>query len=261
MSGGPSGRRFDIALAIRRAGIAFWDDFAAIVIGGFAAVTLPQLLAATLDPAAGSGTLATTARAVFAMLYLAMVSHGVSQRLHGQPLPTRRFIAEGLARARPGLEVALLLGAGGVLLLTVELFGRSGTLAGTALHALVAGGAIWAACVLLPVVPAAVAERLRPLAAIRRAAALTLGHRDRLLALLVIVMLTLAPAAVFIAVLVDGDTRRLDGPGLWLSALFTLLACSVLATVPPVVYAGLAGDAEPIARPARGDFDGRHGGS
>ena len=239
--------RFDIALAIRRVTLAFWDDFAAIVIGGFVAVTVPQLLAAPFaaDLGAGAGTLVTTARAVLAMLYVAVVSHGVTRRLAGQPLPTGRFIAQGLSRARPGVEVALLLGAGGVVLLTIELFGRTGTLAGTALHALVAGGAIWAACMLLPVVPAATAERLRPLAAIRRAAALTLGHRDRLLVLLILVALTLLPAAVLIAVLVEGDAARVDGAGLWLSALFGLLACSLVATVPPVVYAGLVDTAEP----------------
>ncbi len=248
--------RLDIALAVRRVAVAFWEDFAGIVVGGFVAVTLPSLLFHAFAADGGLGTLTATVRAVLAMLYAAMVSHGVIARLSGQPLPPGRFIAAGLLQARPGLEVALLLGAGLVVLMMVELFGRDGTAAGTLLHALVAATVLWAACVLLPVVPVAVRERLRPLAAIRRAADLTAGNRDRLFALLVLALLTLAPAAAVIAVLVEGDTASFAGPGLWLTALFDLLACSLLATVPAVVYAGLAGGAEPTATVRRGDGDG-----
>ncbi len=231
--------RFDIALAVRRIAGAFWHDFAGIVIGGFVAVTLPSVAARAMTQGGDFGTLATTVRAVLAMLYVAMVSHGVLSRLAGAPLPPGRFIGEGLRRARPGLEVALLLGAGVVGLLIIELFGREGTVAGTALHALVAAGAIWAACIILPVVPVAGAERLRPLAAIGRAAELTRGNRDRLFALLILVLLTLAPAGAVIALLVERDATDIARPGLWLSALFDLMACSLLATVPAVAYAGL----------------------
>ena len=44
-------------------------------------------------------------------------------------------------------------------------------------------GALWALATLLPAVPAAVAERLGPVAALQRAAALTRGNRVRLLGL------------------------------------------------------------------------------
>ncbi len=247
--------RLDVARAVRRVATAFWEDFAGIVIGGFVAVILPALVSAWVL-ADGGGTLGTTLRAVLAMVYVAMVSHGVIERLAGHPLPTGRFIRDGLLQARPGLEVALLLGAGVVVLLMLELLGRAGTLAGTALHALVAAGVIWSLCVLLPVVPVAVRERLRPMAAIRRAARLTRGNRDRIFALLVLAMLTLAPAAVLIAVVVEADGDRATTAGTLLVALFDLLVCSLLATVPPVVYAGLAEAADPTAAARRGDVHG-----
>jgi hypothetical protein len=81
----------------------------------------------------------------------------------------------------------------------------------------------------LPAVPAAVVERLGPLAALRRAAALTAGNRDRILALTLVVGLALVPSAALVAGLPPAAS-------LWLRALFELVAWSLAAAVPAVVY-------------------------
>ena len=231
-----AGPAFDVALAIRRVGVALRRDFAAIVGGGFVAVALPALALGGIGAGDDRFTLAVTARGVLAMLYVAVVAHGVVARLAGAPLPPRAFVAQGLARARPGLIVGLLFAAAIVVVMIVELAGRAGTAAGTLLHALAAAGVIWAVCVLLPAIPAAVAERLGPIAALRRAADLTRGSRDRILALLAIAAFTLAPAAALIALLAEGGGGV---AGRWPTALFELLAAALLSTLPPVVYQGL----------------------
>jgi hypothetical protein len=224
--------RLDVILALRQAILVFWRDFAALVVAGVLLVTVPGALTRALPDTVDWGTLATTLRAVCAMLYVALVSWGVVARLAGQALPPRRYIAEGLARATPGVKVALLLGAAVVAGLTLQLFARDGTVAGWLLNSLLLTAGLLALTALMPAVPAAVVERLGPVAALRRAAALTAGNRDRLLALALLVGLALAPSAALIAGLAGPD-----GAGLVLRSTFELVAWSLAATVPAVVYA------------------------
>lgn len=225
----------DVALTIRRILHAYARDFAAVVLAGFALVMLPAVLSRSISAAGDWATLVITARGVCAMLYVALVSWGVVARYSGRALPPRLFLREGLARATPGLQVALLAGAAIVVGLTVQLFSRHGTLAGLALDALLLSAGLWAACVLMPVVPAAVAERLRPMAAFRRAAALTEGNRNRIFVLALLAVLTLAPTTVL--ALLAGNP--------WLLAVVELLAWSLAATLPAVVYIGLRAIEDP----------------
>ena len=229
----PLTSRLDVALVLKRSGEVFARDFAPIVLGCLALVVLPGALLRTW---AGGGdgleTLLMVVRSVLAMLYVALVSWGVVSRLRGRALPPGRFVREGLLRATPGLQVALLAGAGIVLLLTLHLFAQAGTLVGWLLNSLLLTGALVGLCALLPLVPVAVVERLTPLAAVRRAAVLTRHNRNRILALALVLLLTLAPVAA-LAAGVAGP------PGGLTLALFDLLAWSLMATVPAVVYAGL----------------------
>ena len=100
-------------------------------------------------------------------------------------------------------------------------------------------GSAWTAalvgvCALMPLVPVAVVERLTPMAAFRRAAALTQHNRNRILGLALVLLVTLAPSAALVA--------GFAGPKApWAIALFEMLAWSLGATVPAAVYAGLRG--------------------
>ena len=224
--------RLDVMLALRHALVAFRRDFAALVAAGVVLVTLPGILARALPDSFDWGTLATTLRCVCATLYVALVSWGVVARLAGHALPPRRYITEGLARATPGVKVALLLGAAIVMGLTLQLFARHGTVAGWMLNSLLLTAGLLALTAFMPAVPAAVVERLGPVAALRRAAALTAGNRDRLLALALLVGLGLAPTAALVA-----GMRPTGGAGLLIQSTFELIAWSLAATVPAVVYA------------------------
>ena len=109
---------------------------------------------------------------------------------------------------------------------------RTNTIAGWLLNSLLLTAALLALTTLMPVVPAAVVERLEPFAALRRAAALTAGNRDRLLALALLVGLGLAPWAAIVA--------GIAGPAAaspWLRSVFELVAWCLIAAVPAVVYA------------------------
>lgn len=223
--------RLDVILALRQAVVVFGQDFAAVLAAGVLLVTLPGVATRALPDSFDWGTLAATLRGVCAMLYLALVSWGVVARLAGHALPPRRFLAEGLARATPGVKVALLIGAAVVFGLTIQLFAQHGTLAGWALNSLLLTAGLIALTALMPAVPAAVVERLGPVAALRRAAALTAGNRDRLLALALLVGLALAPTAALVAGVAG------EGAGPWLRGAFELIAWSLAATVPAVVYA------------------------
>ena len=61
---------------------------------------------------------------------------------------------------------------------------------------------------------------------------MTAGNRDRLLALALLVGLTLAPSGALVAGIAGPD-----GAGPVLRSLFELIAWSLVATVPAVVYA------------------------
>lgn len=223
--------RLDVVLALRRAVEVVWRDLLAVIVAGLVLLTLPALATRNLPDGADWATLSTTLRGVCAMLYLALVSWGVVARLGGRALPPRRFLSEGLRRATPGVQVALLIAAAVVVGLTLQLFARHGTLAGWLLNSMLLTAGLLALTTLLPAVPAAVVEGLGPMAALRRAAALTAGNRDRILALTLVVGLALAPSAALVV--------GLGGPsetGLWLRALFELVAWSLAAAVPAVVY-------------------------
>lgn len=227
--------RLDILLALYRTMRAVRADLAAILLGGVLLVSLPGLAARSFAPengyASDMATLITTLRAVLAMLYLALVSWGVVARLTGRALPPRTFVHEGLRRAQPGLKVALLVGAAVVFGLTLRLFAVHGTTQGFFLQTLLLIAALWALGALMPAVPAAVVERLGPIAALKRAAVLTQGNRDRTLILGLISGLALAPSAVLIA--------SLPSPHPLLQAGFELIAWSLAAILPAVVYTGL----------------------
>lgn len=221
--------RLDVILALRRVVEVVWRDMLAVIAAGIALLTLPTLATRHLPDGADWATLATTLRGVCAMLYLALVSWGVVARLGGRALPPRRFLSEGLSRATPGVQVALLIAAAVVAGLTLQLFARHGTIAGWLLNSMLLTAGLLALTTLLPAVPAAVVERLGPMAALRRAAALTAGNRDRILALTLVVGLTLAPSAALVATLPTEAS-------LWLRALLELITWSLAAAVPAVVY-------------------------
>lgn len=228
--------RLDVILALRRAVEIVWRDFAALLLAGVLLLTLPAVLVRQFPAGADWATLATTLRGVGATVFVAAVSWGVVARLGGRALPPRRFLREGLVRATPGVQVALLIGAAIVVGLTLQLFAQHGTVAGWLLNSMLLTAGLFAVTTLLPAVPAAVVEGLRPMAALRRAAALTAGNRDRILALALVVGLALAPSAAIVA-----GFAGPDGAGVWLQSVFDLVAWSLAATVPAVVYVLLAG--------------------
>ena len=236
-AGAPGGEpRLDVVLALRRAVEIVWRDLAAVVLAGVLLLTLPSVLVRQFPAGADWATLATTLRGVAATVFVALVSWGVVARASGRALPPRRYLREGLGRATPGVQVALLIGAAIVAGLTLQLFARHGTVAGWLLNSMLLTAGLFALTTLLPAVPAAVVEGLRPMAALRRAAALTAGNRDRILALSLVVGLVLAPSAAIIAGLAGPG-----GAGVWLQTAFDLVAWSLAATVPAVVYVLLAG--------------------
>ncbi|MBB6229489.1 hypothetical protein FHS79_003692 [Polymorphobacter multimanifer] len=227
--------RLDIGLALRQSFQALRADALGIGKGGLLLVVLPSLLVRLLAPEGGYGpdvaTLVTTLRAVLAMLFVSLVSWGVVARLAGLPLPPEAFFAQGLRRAQPGLKVALLVGAAIVFGLILRLFATHGTPAGFMLQTLLLTLGLWALCTLMPAVPVAVVERLGPVDALKRAAALTAGNRDRTLLLGLLLALVIGIGALLISRATDAAPA--------LEAAFELLAWGVAAIVPSVVYAGL----------------------
>jgi hypothetical protein len=231
----PEAARLDIGLALRQSFQAMRADALGIGKGGVLLVVLPSLLVRLITPEAGFGadvaTLITTVRAVLAMLFVSVVSWGVVARLAGLPLPPQAFFAQGLRRAQPGLKVALLVGAAIVFGLILRLFATHGTPAGFMLQTLLLTLGLWALCTLMPAVPVAVVERLGPVDALKRAAALTAGNRDRTLLLGLLLALVLGIGALFTGRLADAVPA--------LEAVFELIAWGLAGIVPSVVYAGL----------------------
>lgn len=226
--------RFDVALALRRIVDVVWQDFAAIVLLGLAMLTVPRLLGALVPPASAGATILAVLTGLFAALYVTIVSHGAVARLRGHPLPPRVFVARGIALSAPGFSVALLLGAGAVVVAIVALLVRRDAGAAPLGVALAGLGLL---VVVLPAVPAAIIEQLGPLPALLRAGALTHGQRIRIAAVVAVVLIAYLPVD---ALLGSAPVASIASPGLWLRALFDLLAWGVFAVVPGVVYAGLA---------------------
>lgn len=243
-------RRLDVALALRQILEVFARDAAPILLLGFGMVSIPVLALAVLPRAGGLGTMLSVAVGLSGLLYVTIVSFGAMTRLVGRPLDPARFAAAGLAASPPGYSVALLLGAGAVIAAIVGLLLPRGGAAGAPLHLLLWAGAAWALVVVLPALPVALAERLSPVAALRRAARLTRGNRGRIVAVLLVVpLLGLLPAATVIGQVVpvfgigrdSAAMLALGDPRLWLKTGFELVAVALTATVPPVVYMQLAG--------------------
>jgi len=243
--------RLDVALALQRIVTVFWHDFAAIVVLGFFMVTLPGVVLALAGTHAGS-TIVATLGGMLRVLYVVIVTHGVLARLGGQPLAPRTFVRSGFAASPRGLSVALLLGAATVLVMVALLLaGLAGASALAVRVAIVAAG-FAGAVVLIAAMPAALVERLSPVAALARSLTLMRGNRGRIAVVLGGVALTVVPARLVVAATVYGfgasaahvaavdAVMTLGSPGLWLLALFDLLAWGIGAVVPGVIYAGLA---------------------
>ena len=243
----------DILGVLRLAGVAWWREFPPIIGLGAALITVPALLAQLAgNSSTEAATLVTTARGVCAMLFLSAVGYGVLHAFARRPLAPRRFIAAGLAAAQPGLVVALILGAGAVTLRIVFVIAAAlQPMAGGFVDGIATALGVWALVTLLPAVPAAVAERLGPIAALERAAGLTRGNRVRLLVLCLMLALAIVPVAGLIGIVIFGqnaqpaDVQRISAamtaadPGLWIALLVELLLAGLLACVPASVYAVL----------------------
>jgi len=226
-------QRLDITLALQRTLSALRQTLPAIILGGLLLIALPGLAIDLLKPETGYAPdleiLLITLRAVLAMLFMAQLSWAVLARLSGLSLPPRALLKQGLARAQPGLKVALLAGAAIVTGLIVKLFAAAGTPQGFLLQSLLLTAALWAICTLMPAVPAAIMERLGPIAALRRAASLTAGNRDRTLALGLIAGLATFPLTLW--------AKSLSTP--LITALTDTAALALITPLAAVVYAGL----------------------
>lgn len=221
----PKTRPLDVAMVLRRTLPAVFVD-PVPVLGGLALlVVLPAIVTRLVVVGNDGETLLVILRALLAMLYAAMVAPIILARVHNRPIPIRAAIG----RSTPGVQAALLLGAAVVAGMTLHLFARHGSVAGWLLDSLLLTAALLGASILMPLVPVAVIEALAPMMAIRRAAALTSGNRNRILALALLAGLTLAPLAAL----------AFWVPGFWGMALFEGAAWLVAALLPALVYAGL----------------------
>ena len=221
----PKTRPLDVAMVLRRTLPAVFVD-PVPVLGGLALlVVLPAIVTRLVVVGNNGETLLVILRALLAMLYAAMVAPIIVARVHSRPIPLRAAIG----RSTPGVQAALLLGAAVVAGMTLHLFARHGSVAGWLLDSLLLTAALLGASILMPLVPVAVIEALAPMMAIRRAAALTSGNRNRILALALLAGLTLAPLAAL----------AFWVPGFWGVALFEGAAWLVAALLPALVYAGL----------------------
>ena len=225
----PDTTRLDVALVLRRTLPALVAD-AGPLLGGLALlVVLPGIVTRLVAVGGDGETLLVILRALLAMLYTAMAAPIIVARVQQRPLPLRT----ALARATPGVQSALLIGAAVVAGMTLHLFARHGSVAGWLLDSLLLSAALLGASILMPLVPVAVGEALAPVAAMRRAA-LTSGNRNIILGLALLAGLTLAPLAAL----------AFWAPTPWGPVLFETAAWLVAALLPAPVYAGLL-DKEP----------------
>jgi hypothetical protein len=242
--------RLDVALALQRIVSVFWADFAPIVVLGFGMVTLPGVALALAGNHAGS-TIIATFGGMLRVFYVVIVTYGALARLDGRPLDPRAFAHEGVAASPRGLSVALLLGAMTVVgLVGLLLAGLAGPNALAVRAAIVVVG-FAGAVLLVAAVPARLVERVTPISALTRAAALTRGNRGGVAVVLGVFALTVVPARLVVAATVYGlgasaarvmavdAAMTVVSPGLWLLALFDLMAWGVGAVLPGVIFAGL----------------------
>lgn len=250
MTAAPGAVPLDLPLALRQIALGFWHDFAPIVLLGFVMVTLPEVALALAGTHGGSTVIATFG-GMLRVLYVVIVSHGTLARLDDRPLGPRIFARAGVAASPRALSVALLLGAGVVLVLVALLLAGLAGGAAIVVRVAVIAVAFAVAVVAVPAIPLALVERRAPVATLTRAAALTAGNRGRIAIVIGVVVLTIVPARLVIAASVYGLAASaarmgaidagmtLASPGLWLIALFDLLGWSVGAVVPAVIYRGL----------------------
>jgi hypothetical protein len=224
--------RLDVAQVLKRAAVALWADGPAIFVAGVLLVLLPAGLGLGVAEGNGLVTLVLTLRGVGAILFVALVSAGSVARWRGQPLPPPTFLRAGFAAAQPGVQAGLVLAAAVFVGLIIQLFARHGTVAGWLLDVLLLTLGLGGASLLLPVVPAAVVEQLTPRAAFARAAALTEGNRNRVLGIVLLMALALAP----LWALATGGAGPL---GFWALTLVELAGFSLVAVVSAAVYVGL----------------------
>ncbi|WP_419816497.1 hypothetical protein [Glacieibacterium sp.] len=235
-----TGSRLNVPLALRRIAQGFWFDFAPIVTLGFGMVTLPGIIGALVPPASSGGTVMAVVSGLLAALFVTIVSHGVVARLAGKPLDAGAFVSQGIVASPPGFSVALLIGAFTVL---IAIIGLLGALAWPPARTIaIATGAVLV-LMLLPAMPAALAERLPPLVALQRGLEMTRGARSAIVVIALIAIFTFGPTWLLLEALVrniePGAAPSFASPGLWLRALYALIASSVAAVVPGVIYVGL----------------------
>ncbi len=242
---------FDVALALRRVATVFWHDFAAIVVLGVGMVLIPEVALALAGSHSGSTVIATFG-GMLKVLYVVIVVHGALARLAGRPIAPAAFAGSGLAASPRALSVALLLGAGVVAGLVALLLAGLAGAAAPLVRAGIVALAFAAAVLTVPAVPLALTIRVTPFVAISRAAMLTRGRRGGIAVTLGLFALTIVPARLVVAATVYGlgasagrvagidAAMTLASPGLWLLALFDLLAWGIAAVVPAAVFVGLA---------------------
>lgn len=250
--------RLDVVQTLRLAMRVWWGEFAPITLLGLLLLTLPSILIQLLlgpgtrgSDAGSAGTIAQTLLGVATMLYFCTVAFGVLAVLGGRRLDPRTFIDAGFRAARPGLEASLILAVGGLVGVSVLLAGQILGAFGALVVLAATGALLWAVAALMPAVPAAIAERRRPLDALKRALSLTQGNRGRLLVLLLLVGLALLPPLGLVNLVMFGPNAtpqsveavlaalELGDPKLWIAQLVDLLISGMLACVPPVVYVQL----------------------
>ena len=240
----------------------WWLDFAPITLLGFVFLLMPALggrLMGSVVPEAEM--VGATAQGVCAMLFACASGYGVLHRFARRPLSPRIFIIKGLMAVQPGLVVALILGAA---IVTVRIFfviaGMTGVdpLAAASLRASGTVAAVVGLAVLIPAVPAALAERLGPIGALERAAALTRGSRLRLLWLCAVLALCLTSAFGILSMVLFAPQAGLDDmppvvramgvadPGLWILLVSEVMIAGVFACVPSAVYATLVARAATV---------------
>ncbi|MEE4349860.1 MAG: hypothetical protein V2J26_06495 [Pacificimonas sp.] len=240
---------------LRSAGESWWRDFAPITILGLLLLTGTELAvyatggSASSDP--NTQTLVQTAKAAAFSLFVAAVSAGHLLRL-SEPSPApKTYVLGGLRLAQPGLLTALTIAAVLFGLLIIDLILRA--LLGGWSSLFVFALSLFVIALWLPAIPAAIAERLPPLTAMKRGANLTKGMRGRLTGLVLFAAALLIPPFMAIYAVVYGVTAVPSDEGalsalpaltpatarFWIVELSDVIFGGLIASIPPAVYLAL----------------------
>lgn len=244
-------RGFDVGRALADIARAFWLDLPAIALSGLLTVAIPIGCSFWFASGGGADVLIILAQGFTACLFAAIVAHGVLARRQGAPLPPVEFVLRGLRASQPGVNVGLVF-ASALMIVPIALSLTQALAMSDLTTLFVRLGAVGIAVAiivrLVPVISAAVAERLGPLAALRRADTLTLGHRVRLMFVTAVIgwAALLLPALTALAVFgvtPDHSDRVLtELRGGWFDLRVWLLVASItlgggmIATLPPIAY-------------------------